>query len=595
MVNVSTDLNKNSAVSIKNYEESLQEIYKHFEFIYTSEEARRCIERFKELLSHYSLKLYRTRKHRQNWSEDDTLLITYGDSLIKKEKQDHKLEVLKEFLEQYLQDTISSVHILPFFPYSSDSGFSVIDYKKVRDDLGSWEDIEELASEYNLMADLVINHISSESSWFKNFKKREEPGKDYFLEVDPQSDLSDVTRPRSSPLLTEVETEDGKRYVWTTFSQDQIDLDFSNPDVLIELIDIFLFYLSKGINIIRLDAIAYLWKKIGSNSIHQPETHEIVKLFRDIVDYVNPSATLITETNVPFNENISYFGNGDEAHMVYQFSLPPLLLHAILTENPSYLRDWAANLPAPPDNCTYLNFTSSHDGIGVRPLEGLIPDDEFDQLVEGAKERGGFVSYKTNSNGTKSPYELNITYFDAFRDPEDSNIDLQYRRYMCSQIVMMSLQGLPAFYIHNLTGTRNYHQGVIESQQKRDINRKQWDYEELVESLENESNTTHKVFYRLKELIETRKKHPAFSPLASQEVLDNKGSLFVFLRTSEDESEKILVASNFTDEQQKLDRDVVKSLADLKLNAKELITGNVIDKGEEIILKPFQTMWIKVE
>ena len=592
---MSTDLNNNSAVSIKNYEESLQNIYKHFEYIYNSEEALRCIDRFKELLSQYSLKLYKTRKNRKNWSEEDALLITYGDSIVKKDGEKHKLAVLKKFLEEYLQDTISSVHILPFFPYSSDSGFSVIDYKKVRADLGTWQDIEELASDYNLMADLVINHISSESSWFQNFKKRKEPGKDYFLEVDPQSDLSEVTRPRSSPLLTEVETEDGKRYVWTTFSPDQIDLDFSNPEVLIELIDIFLFYLSKGINIIRLDAIAYLWKKIGSNSIHQPETHEIVKLFRDIVDYVNPSATLITETNVPFNENISYFGNGDEAHMVYQFSLPPLLLHAILTENASYLRNWALNLPKPPDNCTYLNFTSSHDGIGVRPLEGLIPDDEFEQLIEGAKERGGYVSYKTNSNGTKSPYELNITYFDAFREPDISDIDLQYSRYMCSQIVMMSLQGLPAFYIHNLTGTRNYHQGVIESQQKRDINRKQWAYDQLVENLENESNTTHKVFYKLKELIDIRKDHPAFSPLAGQEVLDNNDNLFVFLRTAEDGSEKVLVASNLTNERKKLGRDAVKSLVDLRTDAKELISGRMIDKNEEIILDPFQTMWIKAQ
>lgn len=583
-----------SAVSFEDFNEALQDIYKRFEFIYGTKEAYRCLDRFEKLLARYSIKLEETRGNREAWSEEDVLLITYGDSILKKGQEDRKLAVLEEFLEEYLKDTVSSIHILPFFPSSSDGGFSVIDYKKVRDDLGTWQDIERLTARYNLMADLVINHISSKSSWFQNFKNQAEPGKDYFLDVDPDTDLSAVTRPRSSPLLTEVETTNGTRCVWTTFSDDQVDLDFSNPDVLFEFIDIFLFYLSRGINIVRLDAIAYLWKKVGSSSIHLPETHEIVKLFRDIVDYVNPSVTLITETNVPFEENISYFGDGDEAHMIYQFSLPPLLLHAILTGNAGYLSDWAANLPDPPEGCTYFNFTSSHDGIGVRPLEGLIPDEEFDHLIERTKERGGYVSYKKNSNGTESPYELNITYFDAFFNPENRDTELQYRRYMCSQIIMMSLQGLPAFYIHNFTATRNNTQGVIESRQKRDINRKQWDYEELARHLENEHDTTHRVFYKLKELIDIRKQHPAFSPKAGQQVLNEIDDLFVFLRTAEDQSERILVASNVTGEKQKLKREEVSRLVDLENDVRELINGTVIEKDQEITLNPFQTLWLKL-
>lgn len=591
---VKTESNKTSALTIEDLNKALQDIYRRFEFIYNEKEAYRCLRRFERLRAKYALELEDNRGDQRVWTEQDVLLITYGDSIVKEGQQSHKLAILHDFLEHYLKETINSVHILPFFPFSSDTGFSVINYKKVRNDLGTWQDIEALASRYNLMADLVINHISSRSTWFRNFKKRKSPGKDYFVEVDPQSDLSEVTRPRSSPLLTEVDTDDGKRYVWTTFSQDQIDLDFSNPDVLIELIDIFLFYLSKGIKIIRMDAIAYLWKQIGSKSIHEPETHQIVKLFRDIVDYVNPSATLITETNVPFKENISYFGSGDEAHMVYQFSLPPLLLHAILTENVSYLREWAYNLPEPPEGCMYFNFTSSHDGIGVRPLEGLVPDKEFQQLIKGTKERGGYVSYKKNANGTESPYELNITYFDAFREPGDNNEKLQLRRYLCSQIIMMSLQGLPAFYIHNLTGTRNNHRGVIELQEKRVINRMQWDYDELKSSLKNENDTTHKVFYKLKELINIRKQHPAFSPRAGQDVLNNENDLFVFLRIAKDGSEKILVVSNLTRNQQKLEREEATPLADLESNVNELISGRTINQNQEIRLEPFQTLWLQL-
>lgn len=584
---------QNTVVSTDKVDEALDHIYKHFKFIYGNRKAEQCVERFKKTVDKYDLSLNRNKTEESAWTERDVLLITYGDSIVKKDPGQAKLQILKEFLDNYLSNAITSLHILPFFPFSSDGGFSVIDYKKVREDLGSWDDIEELASQYKLMADLVINHISSQSQWFQNFIKREEPGKNYFHEVDPESDLSTVTRPRSSPLLTEVETDEGKRYVWTTFSEDQIDLDFSNPDVLIEIIDIFLFYLSKGVQIVRLDAIAYLWKHVGSNSIHEPETHEIVKLFRDIVEYTKPSTTLITETNVPFEENVSYFGEGDEAHMVYQFSLPPLLLHAILTENAKYLSQWVENLPEPPKGCTYFNFTSSHDGIGVRPLEGLVPEEEFYQLVEGAKERGGFVSYKRNPDGTESPYELNITYFDALRDIKNNDVEVQYRRYICSQMLMMSLQGLPAFYIHNLTGTRNDHESVIETRQKRDINRKKWEYSNLIEKLENEDDTTHKVFYMLKELIKIRKRHPAFSPQASQKVLKGTDDLFLLLRNSHKEKEKVLVAGNVTGHPISLKSDKAKKFLNAEKDVTDLVTGKKYGKGDDISIDPYRVLWLK--
>lgn len=571
-------------------------MHQRFAFIYGEERAAECARRLENLISEYSFKLENKRGQRRSWTEKDTMLITYGDSILKEGWEERKLEVLEGFLNEYLEDTITALHILPFFPFSSDGGFAVIDYKQVREDLGSWDDIERLAQSYDIMADLVINHISTESRWFENFKKREEPGRDYFLDLDPDTDLSKVTRPRSSPLLTKVETEQGSRFVWTTFSEDQADLDFSNPDVLFEYLDIFLFYLSKGIRIIRLDAIAYLWKKVGSNSIHLPETHEIVKLFRDIVDYLQPSVRLVTETNVPFEENISYFGNGDEAHMIYQFSLPPLLLHAILMENSSYLTAWASDLPDSPSGATYLNFTSSHDGIGVRPLEGLIPDEEFKHLVEGTKERGGYISYKTNPDGTESPYELNITYFDAFSDPEHNDMELQFKRYICSQVIMMSLRGLPAFYLHNLTGTRNDIEGVIQSQQKRDINRKQWDYEELVSHLEDENHITGRVLSQLKELLHIRKEQPAFSPEAAQKVITDREDLFILLRTSEDEGERILVVSNVTGEERELGGDDIRSYTTGQNEAKlgiDLITGRSYEEDASLKLNPFQTVWLK--
>lgn len=570
-----------------------QKIKQRFSRIYNDEDLpSRLSSRVIDLIEEYGFEMDESVRH--SWTQKDIVLITYGDVISSNGHKDHKLKLLETFLEKYVGEAVNSLHILPFFPSSSDGGFSVIDYKKVREDLGDWSDIERLSCKYNLMADLVINHTSRSSWWFSNYRKGQKPGKEYFIEENPNTDLSAVTRPRNTPLLTPIDTDRGRRHVWTTFSGDQIDLDFSNPEVLFEFIDIFLFYLSKGIKIIRLDAIAYIWKEVGTKSIHLQETHQIVRLFRDLVDYIAPDQTLITETNVPFVENISYFGDGDEAHMVYQFSLPPLLLHALLTENGYYLTRWANELPTPPEGCTYFNFTASHDGIGVRPLEGLVPDSEFDYLIESTEERGGFVSYKKNSDGSESPYELNITYFDAFADPDSEDITLQCRRYLCSQIIMLSLQGVPGIYFHNLTATHNHKDGVEKTGIKREINRKTWNLHELEERLQNPNDSAHKIFNFYKKLLEIRRRHSAFQPKAAQEIFNVGDDYFALLRSSDEEGEQILLICNLKSKKNNLSASKLQDELDLPSKAQ-----NLIAEGEENItsgftFEPFEAKWIKL-
>ncbi|HLR32849.1 MAG TPA: sugar phosphorylase [Fodinibius sp.] len=568
-------------------------LLEHLEVIYDRETAETLLTRIKDLIERYQFHVGNNQEEHYAWSEEDAILITYGDVISQNGQNDHKIRLLVDFLTQYVHGAINSVHILPFFPSSSDHGFSVIDYREVRDDLGEWSDVERLAENYLVMADLVINHTSRSSEWFKNYQLGKEPGKDYFIELDPSAsvELSKVIRPRSSPLFISVETGNGLRHVWTTFSDDQIDLDFSNPEVLVEFVDIFLLYLSKGIRLIRLDAIAYLWKEIGTTSIHLEKTHHVVKLFRDIIDYVRPHGTLITETNVPFEENVSYFGQGDEAHMVYQFSLPPLLLHALLTENSQYLTGWAMNLPEPPEGCTYFNFTASHDGIGVRPLEGLVPEDEFNYLVESTKERGGFVSYKTNADKTQSPYELNITYFDAFAEPGQKETDLQMKRYLCSQTIMISLQGVPGIYFHSLVATENYIAGVLENGEKRSINRRQWDYKELKERLEDEASPTRIVLDYFKNILNIRKEHAAFSPEARQKVLDLGHEIFAFIRIAADIDEEILVLSNMTNKEIELPHAQLDSFTEEK-EVRDLLSRASRRIDPQLTLDPFETVWL---
>lgn len=570
-------------------------VTERLDFLYGTERTPELLQRIRKLIYSYDLEIKDSPSNGASWSEKDVILITYGDTILSENGQVNKLEALEDFVNRRLDQAVNTIHILPFFPSSSDKGFSVIDYKEVRDDLGDWDDIERMSENYNIMADLVINHTSRFSEWFENYKSNREPGKDYFIEVNPETDVSSVTRPRKSPLLTTVDTNEGLKYVWTTFSDDQIDLDFTNPEVLLEFIDIFLFYVSKGISIIRLDAIAYLWKEIGTNSIHLEETHEVVKLYRDIVDFINKDVTLITETNVPFDENVSYFGDGDEAHMIYQFSLPPLLLHAILTENGKYLTQWASDLPEPPKGCTYFNFTSSHDGIGVRPLEGLVPDEEFDYLVEGTKQRGGFVSYKENPDGSQSPYELNITYFDSFEEPGSESTDLQVKRYMCSQIITLALQGVPGVYIHNFVGTRNYLEGVAESGIKRTINRKEWRLEELENYLNGETDIGRNVLERYKDILNVRKSHPAFSPRAKQEIMDFGNNFFAIRRTSPSGKEKILCISNITSERNSISSEMLKQVPGGTDQLQNLLSGEDRTIGPNLELEPFETVWLKGE
>jgi len=516
------------------------------------------------------------------WDEKDIALIIYGDSI--KQKNEKPLVTLEKFAQKYLSDKINTIHILPFFPYSSDDGFSVIDFEQVNPELGDWRDIENISKDFNLMTDLVINHVSAKSLWFQNYLKEEGEGFDYFIEVSPDTDLSKVVRPRSLPLLTAFDTKNGKKYLWTTFSADQIDLNFANPEVLLKFLHILYLYIQKGAHIIRLDAIAFLWKQIGTTCLHLPQTHEIVKLMRDFVEAVAPGVIILTETNVPNKENLSYFGNNDEAHMVYQFSLPPLLLHALYSGNGIYLTKWASELPDLPDDCTFFNFTSSHDGIGVRPLEGLLPENEKAKLFDDIKKSGGLISTKTNSDGTESPYELNVTYFDALRRTIKGEDTLHEQRFICSQMIMLEMKGIPAFYIHSLLGSENYYRGVEKTGMARTINREKLQYNKLIDEL-NSDTVRGRVFSKLLNLISIRKQTKAFHPSAKQIIIDIENDLFTVERIF-DSTNKILCISNLTS----IDKNI--NLPEKYLSYNYDIIENKKYTENKILLKPYQTVWL---
>ena len=309
-------------------------------------------------------------KKKMNISEKTSLIICYGDSIYSNKK--NSISLFKTFFQKKLKKYFNMIHFLPFYPSSSDSGFSVKDHYQIDNKLGNWSDIKKISKSNDIMADIVINHASARGLWFRNFLKNKKPGKNYFLTIDSKFNTSKVIRPRDHKLLKKINIFNKKEYLWRTFSPDQLDLNFKNPSVLLRFIKIMINLINHGVTVFRLDAIAYLWKESGTKCINLKQTHEIIKLLRTICNSLNVETIIVTETNLPEKENLSYFGKNDEADWIYNFSLPPLLIHAFLFENSSYLNQWSRKLPNTKNGNSYLNFISSHDGIGIRPTEGIF-------------------------------------------------------------------------------------------------------------------------------------------------------------------------------------------------------------------------------
>ena len=480
-----------------------------------------------------------------HWSEQDVVLITYGDSIIN--EQQPPLKTLKHFLDTQIKDTINSVHILPFFPFSSDDGFAVIDYSSVNESLGVWDDIRAIADSYRLMSDLVINHCSSRSKWFDNFKRGEGVGHDFFFTASESDDISQVVRPRTSPLLKAVETAKGRQHVWCTFSHDQADFDFRNPEVIKAFVTIIRQYLDNGITIFRFDAIAFLWKIAGTHCINLPQTHEMVRLLRTLIESVEPNAIIITETNIPNTQNLTYFGNANEAHGIYNFSLPPLLLNTLLTGNCLYLKRWLMSMPPAQDGTMYFNFIASHDGIGLRPAEGLLSDEELASLISAIENFGGKISYRVGENGIQKPYEMNISLFDAMQGTLAGKDQWNIDRFICAHAIMFALEGVPGIYIHSLVGTQNDYKKLEHTSHNRSINRHRWQEELLVEAIADNAQHHGTVLSRLKHLLNIRIKQAAFHPNATQFTLHLGLELFGFWRQSQDRTQSIFCVSNITD------------------------------------------------
>ena len=567
-------------------------IFEHLAFLYDKPSAHTLLPQLNEIIQKYDRALEGLRRvSASGLDERDVILIVYGDQVYKSGV--HPLQTLGKFMSAKAQGIISGIHILPFYPFSSDDGFSVVDYLQVDPALGSWKDVRQLGNQFQLMFDLVLNHVSAHSEWFQRFLQDDPIYRDFFIVVEGHPDLSQVVRPRALPLLTEFETAAGKRKVWTTFSPDQIDLNYKNPKVLLAMLDVLLFYVVQGACCIRLDAIAYLWKEIGTTCIHLPQTHAVVQLFRAVLDEVAPWVCLITETNVPHADNISYFGDGaNEAQLVYNFALPPLVLHTFGTSDTTALSRWAQTLTLPSDQVTYFNFLASHDGIGLNPVRGILSDTEIGALVSRTLEHGGFVSTKQDADGTTSPYELNINYFDMLSQPNSTEpISTQVNRFMTAQAIMLSLAGVPGIYVHSLLGSHGDRAGAESSGIPRRINRQKFELAELENELGKSESLRAQVLSRYSELLRLRRAHCAFAPHAEQHIISCDSRVLAILRVASDLSERVLCLHNVAD--QAVTVHLAKNMENESwrdlINKQNFALDS--DGVYKITLQPYQTIW----
>lgn len=519
-----------------------------------------------------------------HWDEKDVVLITYADQF--RESEAPTLATFSRFYQQHLAATFNLVHLLPFFPYSSDDGFSVIDYHQVNPVCGSWRDVAELRSHTRLMFDFVCNHMSAHSQWFRHYLAADPGWNDFFISMPPATDLSEVTRPRTSPLLTPFTLANGEtRFIWTTFSADQIDLNFGHPEVLIRMVGVLLDYLKRGADYVRLDAVGYMWKTPGTRCIHLEKTHLLVKLFRAIADVVAPGTVIITETNVPHKDNISYFGNGhDEAQMVYQFSLPPLVLHAIHSGSARALRQWAASLDIGNNSTTFFNFLASHDGIGLNPARGILPEVEIVSLVRDLALEGALVSYKNNPDGTTSPYEINVTFMDALNRQDDDD-DTRLQRFMLAHAILLAFPGVPAVYIQSILGSRNDTEGVKAAGHNRAINREKYSLRQIEAELAVKQSLRQRVYHSLSALIQLRTRQPAFHPDNPMDLLDSSNAILMMRRHAPGQRGLLCVFN--------LSSKPAALVLPEAHRYRDIISGEKWDGSAPLQLAPWQYLWLQ--
>ena len=544
-----------------------------------------------QILDNFSEKSrYEEISNQKRWDQSHAVLITYADGVYK--KGEATLVTLRELLSKHFGSLSKVIHILPFLKSTSDGGFAVSSHKYLDEKFGTWEDLNSISDKHVLMADLVLNHVSSSHPWVQQFIKCQEPGLSNVLSPSQELDWTNVIRPRSSSLFSQINTDDGEKQVWTTFGPDQIDLNWLNPKMTLEFLNLITTYLSNGIKWLRLDAVGFIWKEPGTTCLHLPKAHSIVKILRILLNNLLDDGVLITETNVPQKENLSYLIPEDEAHMAYNFPLPPLLLEAVITCRADILNSWICDWPELPETTTLFNFTASHDGVGLRALEGLMNEQRIKDLLINCEKRGGLVSHRRLSTGEDKPYELNISWWSAMEDAGRDSNRFQYERFILTQLLVMALKGVPAFYLPALLASKNDIKSFSMTGQRRDLNREKFKLEKLSSVFKNPESNANKNLKYLRMAMDIRSNLKQFHPQSEMKCLSKDRADIVVIKRGIG-LKAIFTIHNMTENKinYRFSDDDLAELNNNKLNMHDHLTSNKYN-WNNIELDPFQVIWL---
>ncbi|MFW9905101.1 MAG: alpha-amylase family glycosyl hydrolase [Candidatus Thorarchaeota archaeon] len=592
------------------------------------------LESYNQLLALNMMKNDFNLEKKKKFDFKDIILNIYADSI--QGRYGTPLQKLYSFTEAYIHDIINGVHILPFFPWDTDRGFSVLNYYEVDQRNGSWEDFTSLKNLYDiLMIDCVINHASINNPLVQKALIGNLEYQDFVItykeeEKPTQDELLKITRARPTPVLTRyyvLASKEGKRWVtfniplqgieskkvriedtgwvWTTFSRPkspdgvvmtrQVDLNYSNPKVFLEMVRIILFYISKGARWLRLDAIGYLWKKIGTTCLHQPETHIFISLINDILkifDYLQ--IVLIGEVNEPQEKALQYLCS-DETDMIYLFTHFPLAVHAILTGTSQYYMKWIPSLKDAKGRL-FISVLGTHDGMGMKPIGNWLPDDEKTRLQRIlTEEYNALPNYALITGGKKIIYELCSTPWNFInKNNSDESEELQIRRYTAVLALGLMIRGIPSIYINGLLGIPNF---TGELDENRSINRQILYENYLNEELNYKNSRIFKIFSQIMFLIKIRKNEEAFDPHGPFIPYYIHDAFVSILLTSSDNIQKIFALVNVTKEDQILKIPLDKIGLD-ETRFQDIITDQHYEaikstKTLEIAFKPYQICWLK--
>ncbi|MGX9417509.1 alpha-amylase family protein [Vibrio sp. RC27] len=543
------------------------------------------------------------------------------------------LKGLKKKINYFSEIGVNLVHILPIMECpmgKSDGGYAVSDFRKVDSRVGKNEELEaiidELGKQDSLIAlDMVVNHTSDQHEWAKRALAGEKEYQDCFYMFDNR-DIPDMFEYAMPDIFPEQDpgnftyNEEMNKWVMTVFHSYQWDLNYTNPAVFIEMLENIFFWANKGVDILRLDAVAFLWKKMGTACQNEDEAHLILQLFKDCCQVVSPGLLFIAEAIVAPSEIIKYFGEdavvAKECEIAYNATYMALMWDAVATKNAKLLNQGIKNLPGKLDRATWLNYLRCHDDIGFGFDDNDIQWVGYDAPSHRRFLKDYFIGNHDTSIATGQVFGQNDKTGDARISGSlaslvglEKALELDDKKLIdgcCNHIVLlhsliMSFGGIPLLYYGDEIGMLNDYSFELDEQKKQDsrwLHRPTFDWDEM-EARRQQGSIQHQIFSEIQKLISIRKETPAFADFNNREVMElDNDAMFGFIRYDVvNPSKKVFVVANMSPDPQKIPLEKITQSSFIRPT--DLIDlwsgGSPTAYGDEIIVRGFQFYWLTQE